>query len=107
MPNPPPLFGLGTGSSPRRYSRWSSTVWGRNMENYESQHSEDTDVKVRIGNATTAFLQLNNIWNSKQPSVNQYQTHNLQYERQHNRFYYTELKHGELLKPSSNMYMYL
>ncbi|VDO91654.1 unnamed protein product [Schistosoma curassoni] len=41
----------------------------------------DADAKTRIGKARTAFLRLKNIWNSKQLSVNQYQSHNLQYER--------------------------
>ncbi|KAH9580795.1 Laminin subunit gamma-1 [Schistosoma haematobium] len=42
----------------------------------------DADVKARIGKARAAFLQLKNMWNSKQLSVNQYQSENLQYERQ-------------------------
>ncbi|VDP63890.1 unnamed protein product [Schistosoma curassoni] len=33
----------------------------------------DADVKARIGKARAAYLQLNNIWNSKQLSVNQHQ----------------------------------
>ncbi|VDP08175.1 unnamed protein product [Schistosoma margrebowiei] len=40
------------------------------------------DVMPRIGKAWTASLQLENIWNSKQLSVNQYQSQNLQYQRQ-------------------------
>ncbi|VDP42897.1 unnamed protein product [Schistosoma curassoni] len=30
----------------------------------------DADMKARIGKAREAYLQLENIWNSKQPSVN-------------------------------------
>ncbi|VDP17375.1 unnamed protein product [Schistosoma margrebowiei] len=48
----------------------------------DEQGGSDADVKARIGKARTAFLQLKNIWNSKQLSVNQYQSHNLQYQRQ-------------------------
>ncbi|VDO88850.1 unnamed protein product, partial [Schistosoma margrebowiei] len=33
----------------------------------------DADVNARIGKARAAYLQLRNIWNSKQLSVNQYQ----------------------------------
>ncbi|VDO60965.1 unnamed protein product [Schistosoma curassoni] len=60
------------------------------------QGKSDADVKAKIGKATTAFLQLNNIWNSKQLSESQYQRENLQYER----FYCVELKLEELLQPS-------
>ncbi|VDP58123.1 unnamed protein product [Schistosoma curassoni] len=48
----------------------------------DEQGGSDTDVNVSTGKARTTFLQLNNIWNSKQLSVNQYQSHNIQYERQ-------------------------
>ncbi|VDP35175.1 unnamed protein product [Schistosoma margrebowiei] len=41
------------------------------------------NVKAWITKVSTAFLQLNNIWNSKQLSISQHQCHNLQYERQH------------------------
>ncbi|VDP69964.1 unnamed protein product [Schistosoma curassoni] len=35
------------------------------------EHSgSDADVKARIGKARAAYLQLGNIWNSKQPSTN-------------------------------------
>ncbi|VDP02950.1 unnamed protein product [Schistosoma margrebowiei] len=34
----------------------------------------DADVKARIGKARAPYLQLNNIWNSKQLSVNQHQS---------------------------------
>ncbi|VDO52788.1 unnamed protein product [Schistosoma margrebowiei] len=36
----------------------------------DEQGGSDADVKARIGKAKTAFLQLENIWNSKQPSTN-------------------------------------
>ncbi|VDP84733.1 unnamed protein product [Schistosoma mattheei] len=40
----------------------------------------DVDVNARIGKARTTYLQLKNIWNSKQLSVNQHQSHNFQYK---------------------------
>ncbi|VDP38685.1 unnamed protein product [Schistosoma margrebowiei] len=68
------------------------TLDGETLENVESftylgsiideQGGSDADLKARIGKASTAFLQLKNIWNSKQLSVNQYQSENLRYERQ-------------------------
>ncbi|VDP22733.1 unnamed protein product [Schistosoma margrebowiei] len=45
----------------------------------DEQGGTNAHVKLRIGKARAAFLQLKNIWNSKQLSVNQYQSHNLQY----------------------------
>ncbi|VDO62701.1 unnamed protein product [Schistosoma margrebowiei] len=36
----------------------------------DEQRGSDADVKARIGKAKTAFLQLKNIWNSKQLSTN-------------------------------------
>ncbi|VDO94472.1 unnamed protein product [Schistosoma margrebowiei] len=36
----------------------------------DEQKGSDADVKARIGKASTAFLQLKNIWNSKQLSIN-------------------------------------
>ncbi|VDP46563.1 unnamed protein product [Schistosoma curassoni] len=48
----------------------------------DEQGGSDADVKTRIGKARAAFLQLKNISNSKRLSVNQYQSENLQYERQ-------------------------
>ncbi|VDP44518.1 unnamed protein product [Schistosoma curassoni] len=42
----------------------------------------DADVKTRIGSARAAYLQLKNIWNSKQLSVNQHQCQNFQYKCQ-------------------------
>ncbi|VDP69826.1 unnamed protein product [Schistosoma curassoni] len=38
----------------------------------------DADVKARIGKARAAYLQLKNIWNSKQLSTNQHQNQNFQ-----------------------------
>ncbi|VDO59896.1 unnamed protein product [Schistosoma margrebowiei] len=73
----------------------------------DEQGGSDADVKVRIGKTTKAFLQLNNICNSKQLSVNQYQSENLQYECQGSQFYCTELKLGELQQPASRRYKYL
>ncbi|VDP48773.1 unnamed protein product [Schistosoma mattheei] len=43
----------------------------------------DTHVKAQIGKARDAYLQVNNIYNSKQLSVNQHQIHNFQYKCQH------------------------
>ncbi|VDP72119.1 unnamed protein product [Schistosoma curassoni] len=65
----------------------------------DEQGGSDADVKSRISKASDAFLQLKNIWNSKQMS-NQYQNQNLQYQRQDNQFYCMELKFRELLQPS-------
>ncbi|VDP26111.1 unnamed protein product [Schistosoma mattheei] len=42
----------------------------------------DADVKARIGKARAAHLQLKNIWNSKQLSVNQNQSQDFQYKCQ-------------------------
>ncbi|VDP25228.1 unnamed protein product [Schistosoma mattheei] len=42
----------------------------------------DANVKARIGKARAAYLQLKNIWNSKQLSVNQHQGQNFQYKCQ-------------------------
>ncbi|VDP30702.1 unnamed protein product [Schistosoma margrebowiei] len=56
------------------------TLDGETLENVESftylgstideQGGSDADVKARIGKARTAFLQLKNIWNTKQLSTN-------------------------------------
>ncbi|VDP52744.1 unnamed protein product [Schistosoma margrebowiei] len=43
---------------------------------FDEQGGLDADVNARIGKAKAAFLQLKNIWNSKQLSLNQYQSHN-------------------------------
>ncbi|VDP32643.1 unnamed protein product [Schistosoma margrebowiei] len=58
----------------------ATTLDGETLENVESftylgsiideQRGSDADVKARIGKARTAFLQLKNIWNSKQLSTN-------------------------------------
>ncbi|VDO61586.1 unnamed protein product [Schistosoma margrebowiei] len=58
----------------------SITLYGETLEDVESftylesiideQGSSDADVKARIGKAMVAFLQLKNIWNSKQLSTN-------------------------------------
>ncbi|VDO91851.1 unnamed protein product, partial [Schistosoma margrebowiei] len=58
----------------------SITLDGETLEDVESftylgsiideQGGSDADVKARIGKARTAFLQLKNIWNSKQLSTN-------------------------------------
>ncbi|VDP75635.1 unnamed protein product [Schistosoma mattheei] len=42
----------------------------------------DAHVQARIGKARAAYLQLNNIWNSKQLSVNQHQNQDFQYKCQ-------------------------
>ncbi|VDP39383.1 unnamed protein product [Schistosoma margrebowiei] len=65
------------------------------------QGRSGVDVNARIGKARAAFLQLKKTWSSKQLSVNQYQSHNLQYERQYSQFYCMELKFGELPQASS------
>ncbi|CAH8462687.1 unnamed protein product [Schistosoma guineensis] len=68
------------------------TLDGETLEDVESftylgsiideQGGSDADVKARIGKARVAFLQLKNIWNSKQMSASHNQSHNLQYGRQ-------------------------
>ncbi|VDP35738.1 unnamed protein product [Schistosoma curassoni] len=42
----------------------------------------DADMKAQIGNARAVYLQLKDIWNSKQLSVNQYQGQDFQYKCQ-------------------------
>ncbi|VDO58411.1 unnamed protein product [Schistosoma curassoni] len=70
MTNPPPLPGLETDSSYRR------TTGGLlrtevNLDSIIDEHGgSDTDVKAWIGKARAAYLQLKNIWNSKQLSIN-------------------------------------
>ncbi|VDP24158.1 unnamed protein product [Schistosoma margrebowiei] len=55
------------------------------LDNIIDEHGgSDTDVKSSIGKAMTAFPQLNDIWDSKQLSASQYQSRDLQYERQDN-----------------------
>ncbi|VDP37456.1 unnamed protein product [Schistosoma margrebowiei] len=46
------------------------------------QEGSGAEVKTSIDKARASFLQLKNLWNSKQLSVNQYQNENLQYEHQ-------------------------
>ncbi|VDP19799.1 unnamed protein product [Schistosoma margrebowiei] len=48
----------------------------------DGQGGSDAEVKLRIGKVRAPSLQLNHIWNSNQLSVNQHQSHYLQYERQ-------------------------
>ncbi|VDP58645.1 unnamed protein product [Schistosoma curassoni] len=48
----------------------------------DEQGRSDADVKARIGKVRTAYLQLKNIWNSKQLSVNQHQVQDFQYKCQ-------------------------
>ncbi|VDP49748.1 unnamed protein product [Schistosoma curassoni] len=62
----------------------------------------DADVKARIGKARAAYLQLKNIWNSKQLSTNTPRSElSIQISRQ---FYCMGRKPGELRKPSSRRY---
>ncbi|VDP75302.1 unnamed protein product [Schistosoma curassoni] len=68
------------------------TIDGEDLEDVKSftypgsiidEHGgSDTDVKTRIGKTRAAYLQLRNIWNSKQLSVNQHQGQGFQYEYQ-------------------------
>ncbi|VDP35456.1 unnamed protein product [Schistosoma margrebowiei] len=44
--------------------------------------ASDADGKTRIGKARAAYLQLKNIWNSKQLPINQHQGQNFQYKCQ-------------------------
>ncbi|VDP78474.1 unnamed protein product [Schistosoma curassoni] len=48
----------------------------------DEQGGSDADVKAGISKVRAAFLQLKNIWNSKQLFVCQHQSQNLQYGRQ-------------------------
>ncbi|VDP33137.1 unnamed protein product [Schistosoma mattheei] len=48
----------------------------------DEQGGSDADLKARIGKARAAYLQLENIWNSKQVSVNQHRSQNFQYKYQ-------------------------
>ncbi|VDO90339.1 unnamed protein product [Schistosoma mattheei] len=69
-----------------------STIDGEDLEDakaftyscniIDEQSGSDTDEKARIGKARAAYLQLRNICNSKQMSVNQHQGHNFQYKYQ-------------------------
>ncbi|VDP53978.1 unnamed protein product [Schistosoma margrebowiei] len=47
------------------------TVWKQHQQHiFDEQCGSDADVKARIGKARAAYLQLRNIWNSKQLSTN-------------------------------------
>ncbi|VDO47580.1 unnamed protein product [Schistosoma margrebowiei] len=48
----------------------------------DEQGGSDADVKVRIGKARAAYLQLKNIWNSKHLFINQHQGQHFQYKCQ-------------------------
>ncbi|CAH8293905.1 unnamed protein product [Schistosoma intercalatum] len=48
----------------------------------DEQGGFDADVKARIGKARAAYLQLRNIWNSKQLSINQHQGQDFQHKCQ-------------------------
>ncbi|VDP27432.1 unnamed protein product [Schistosoma curassoni] len=50
--------------------------------NVDEHGGSDADEKARIGKARAAYLQLKNIWNSKQPSVSQHHGQNFQYKCQ-------------------------
>ena len=62
----------------------------------DEQEGSDADVKVRIGKVRASFLQLKNIWNSKQLSTNiKVRIFNTNVKQ----FYYEEVKLGELPQP--------
>ncbi|VDP57561.1 unnamed protein product, partial [Schistosoma curassoni] len=69
MPNPPPLFGVGTGSSPQRDSRRNLKTFTYLGSIIDEHGGSDADVKARIGKARATYLQVRNIWNSKQLST--------------------------------------
>ncbi|CAH8654734.1 unnamed protein product [Schistosoma guineensis] len=108
MPNRPPLSGLGTGSSPRYNTTWNNriTLDGEDLKGLKTftyvvsvidEHGgSHADVKVLIGKPRTAYLQLKNIWNSKQLSG-----FSIQMSKQ---FYCIERKPRELPQPSSTRY---
>ncbi|VDP23104.1 unnamed protein product [Schistosoma margrebowiei] len=48
----------------------------------DNHGGRDADINARIGKTTTAFVQLENMWNSKQLTARQHQNQNIQYERQ-------------------------
>ncbi|KAH9580490.1 Laminin subunit gamma-1 [Schistosoma haematobium] len=68
------------------------TIDGEHLEDVKSftylgsiidEHGgSDADVKARIGKAKEAYFQLENIWNSKQLSVNQHKGQDFQYKCQ-------------------------
>ncbi|VDO79296.1 unnamed protein product [Schistosoma margrebowiei] len=65
MPNPPPLFRLGTGSSPRKEELENVKTFTYTVNIIDEQDGSDADVKARIGKARAVYLQLKNIWKSK------------------------------------------
>ncbi|VDO55202.1 unnamed protein product [Schistosoma margrebowiei] len=68
----------------------------------DQQGGSNADVKAKIPKARAAFLQLKNIWNSKQT-----QSKSEYLMRTSTKFYYTDLKLAELPQPSSRRYKYL
>ncbi|VDP78692.1 unnamed protein product [Schistosoma mattheei] len=53
------------------------------LRNIIHEHSgSDADVKAPVGRTRAAYLQLKNMWNSKQLSINQQQSQNFQYKCQ-------------------------
>ncbi|VDP49214.1 unnamed protein product [Schistosoma curassoni] len=65
MPNPPPLFEHGTGSSSKEAPGKDAKIFTYLGSIIHEQGGSDADVKARIGKARAAYLQLKNIWNSK------------------------------------------
>ncbi|VDP15509.1 unnamed protein product [Schistosoma margrebowiei] len=49
------------------------TIDGEDLEDVHEHGGSDADVKARIGKTRAAYLRPNNIWNSKQLSVNPHQ----------------------------------
>ncbi|VDO86199.1 unnamed protein product [Schistosoma margrebowiei] len=68
----------------------------------DQQEGSNADVKARIGKTRAAFLQLKNIWNTKQT-----QSKSEYLMRTSTQFYYTDLKLAELPQLSSRRYTYL
>ncbi|VDP66956.1 unnamed protein product [Schistosoma mattheei] len=56
----------------------------------------DADVKARTVKARAAYLQLDNIWNSKQLSVNQHQSQDFQYKCQHSSTHERNIIHRDI-----------
>ncbi|VDP57997.1 unnamed protein product [Schistosoma mattheei] len=69
----------------------------------DEQGGSDADVKARIDKERAAYLQLRNIWNSKQLSTN---TKVRIFNKMSRQFYCMGQKHGELRKSSSRRYRY-
>ncbi|VDO68963.1 unnamed protein product [Schistosoma margrebowiei] len=70
MPDPPPLSGLGTGSAPRREDLEDVKTFTYLGSIIDERDGSDVDVNAWIDKARAAYLQLRNIWNSKQLSTN-------------------------------------